>query len=112
MIHPLVYAKCFVANSKPLWFEKTCNFNGSNIIGVSKLLAYGDFLKGRAIQRNKPLFEVLDEEVDKYPYSRKAETKVCRKILQFLSFDIYIIYCRFPILLQLISMKESILRLC
>ena len=40
------------------------------------MLAYGDFLKARAIQRNESVYTVLDEEIAKYPYSRKTEPKV------------------------------------
>ena len=48
------------------------------IDGIAKLLAYGDFLKSRAIQRNENINVVLDEEIDKYPYKRKYELKVCQ----------------------------------
>ena len=50
--------------------------SGLTIIGLAKLLAYGDFLKAKASQRNETIFAVLDKEIAKYPYSRKSEPKV------------------------------------
>ena len=47
-----------------------------NIGGIAKLLVYGDFLKARAIQSNESIYTVLDEEIAKYPYSRKTEPQV------------------------------------
>ena len=48
------------------------------IDGITKLLAYGDFIEARATKRNV----ALDEEVAKYPYSRKSELKVCEYVFQ------------------------------
>ena len=45
-------------------------------MSLAKLLAYGDFLKARASQRNETIFAVLEKEIAKYPYSRKSEPKV------------------------------------
>ena len=46
------------------------------IDGIAKLLAYGDFLKSRALQRRENISAVLAEEIAKYPYKRKPEIKV------------------------------------
>ena len=73
--HPLDYASCFVANSIKSYDSK-CKLSGLTIIGLAKLLAYGDFLKARAAQINESILEVLDKEIAKYPYSRKSEPKV------------------------------------
>ena len=55
---------------------KKCKLSGVTIIGLAKLLAYGDYLKARTSQRNETLLTVLEEEVAKYPYLRKSDPKV------------------------------------
>ena len=70
--HPLDYASCFVAHSKGSNARKCKEISKSNIVDIAKLLAYGDFIEARATQRDV----VLDEEISKYPYSRKSELKV------------------------------------
>ena len=75
--HPLDYASCFVKQSRGS-DKRKCKMWKFTIDGIAKLLAYGDFLKSRAIQRNENINVVLDEEIDKYPYKRKYELKVCQ----------------------------------
>ena len=82
------FASCFIGHSidQFAWSPdySKCKKRGINIIGIAKLLAYGDFLKAQASQRNETVFAVLDEEINKYPYVKKYEPKVGeRKSLQF-----------------------------
>ena len=69
------YASCFVGQA---WEPKRrkCNIIKPTIVGLAKMLAYGDFLEARAAQRNETIFTVLDEEIENYPYSKKSKTKV------------------------------------
>ena len=69
------YASCFVAHLVGS-YNKKCKLSGVTIIGLAKLLAYGDYLKARTSQRNETLLTVLEEEVAKYPYLRKSDPKV------------------------------------
>ena len=74
------YANCFISKSFSLIPQKSnpsrCKLGGITITGLAKLLAFGDFLKAKASQRNATSNEILNEEIAKYPYSRKNEYKV------------------------------------
>ena len=39
--------------------------------GLSKMLMFGDYVKSRAAELSKTQEEVVKEELDNYPYSRK-----------------------------------------
>ena len=67
--------------------EEDCDLEGSTIIGLAKLLAYGDYLNARTSLDNGTTYAVLDEELAKYQYTRKSEVKVslCEKVVYFIS---------------------------
>ena len=85
-------ASCFIPHfiDQFVWRKdfRICKNSGINIIGLAKLLAYGDFLEARASQRNETILEVLDEEVNKYPYLRKSEPKVGERKSLYNFFDL------------------------
>ena len=45
------------------------------VVGLSKLLTYGSFVKSRASVAKMTVGDIVREELDKYPYARKAEFK-------------------------------------
>ena len=73
--HPLDYASCFVAQSERPW-DNNCTTSEFTISGISKLLAYGDFLKANSIQKKYNISYIIKEELDNYEYTRKLEIKV------------------------------------
>ena len=58
---------------------------GLTIIGLAKLLAFGDYLNARTSHDNVTTYAGLDEEIAKYQYTRKSEVKVSMCPLFFLS---------------------------
>ena len=45
------------------------------VVGLSKLLTYGSFVNSRASVAKMTVADVVREELDRYPYARKAEFK-------------------------------------
>ena len=44
-----------------------------SIRGLAKLLMYGNFVQARAVDESRTVKEVMEQELDLYPYSRKKE---------------------------------------
>ena len=84
------YASCFVAQSERPWdWDNNCTISEFTISGISKLLAYGDFLKANSIQKKYNISYIIKEELDNYEYTRKLEIKVgmtlivCNDVLNY-----------------------------
>ena len=77
--HPLVYSSCFIisdSGSMSTYDNKNCSGSEFSILGISKLLAYGDYLRAQQINKNKSMLTSLEEELALYPYHRKITTQV------------------------------------
>ena len=74
--HPLAYASCFIISGPEDISHLNCSNEHFSIDGMSRMLAYGDFLKAQALQHNKSVLSILAKEAALYPYQQREIIKV------------------------------------